>query len=428
VPDNELAVVPVARLADQPPLGADEVRGAVEVVVAVLLDADPVDRADVVLVGDRRGGLLQLPQVVRQARARRARGEDDLRAVQAERPPPFREAPVVADVDADLARRGVEHRVTPVARPEVELLPEAGKVREVVLAVLAEVRPVGVDHRGRVVEKARLLDLVHRQDHDHVELGRELREALGDRAGHRLGVLVELRLLHLAEVRSVEELLEADHPGALRGGQPGLLLVVSDHAFLVARPDGLHEGRSHDRHLSPFALKTLASPAVIPIVSALERHDLTYGTPSARGPRTLPTRPATTMIVTTYGVSRSRFDWIGTLMLDRIDWSWVVKPNSRAAPMAPNGVYRPKIIAASAMYPSPEDMPMPNDPTEPIVKYAPPMPAMSPARITLRYRRESTWIPTVSAATGCSPTARVRSPQRVRNSPNDTPASTTYVM
>jgi hypothetical protein len=31
--------------------------------------------------------------------------------------------------------------------------------------------------------------------------------------------------------------------------------MVSDHAFLVARPDGLHEGRAHDRHLSPFALK-----------------------------------------------------------------------------------------------------------------------------------------------------------------------------
>ena len=55
------------------------------------------------------------------------------------------------------------------------------------------------------------------------------------------------------------------------------------------------------------------------------------------------------MIVTTYGVSSSRLDWMGTLMLDRTDCSWVVKPNSSAAPMAPSGVYRPKIIAASAM-------------------------------------------------------------------------------
>src|SRR5277367_4995973 len=49
VPDDDLAGVPRTRLADQPPLGADEVRGPVEVVVAEFLDADPVDRADVVL-------------------------------------------------------------------------------------------------------------------------------------------------------------------------------------------------------------------------------------------------------------------------------------------------------------------------------------------------------------------------------------------
>ena len=67
------------------------------------------------------------------------------------------------------------------------------------------------------------------------------------------------------------------------------------------------------------------------------------------GGRTWPTSPATTMIVTTYGVASSRLDWIGTFMVDRIDCSWVEKPNSSAAPIAPNGVYRPKIIAASAM-------------------------------------------------------------------------------
>ena len=42
---------------------------------------------------------------------------------------------------------------------------------------------------------------------------------------------------------------------------------------------------------------------------------------------------------------------------------------------------------------------MPNEPTEPIVKYAPPIPAMSPARITFRYRIAMTRMPTVSAAT-----------------------------
>ena len=52
------------------------------------------------------------------------------------------------------------------------------------------------------------------------------------------------------------------------------------------------------------------------------------------------------------------------------------------------------------------------------MKYAPPIPAMSPAMMTFLYRVASTRMPTVSAATGCSPTARVRSPHRVRASPN----------
>ena len=51
------------------------------------------------------------------------------------------------------------------------------------------------------------------------------------------------------------------------------------------------------------------------------------------------------------------------------------------------------------------------------------MPAMSPAMMTFRYRIASTRMPTVSAATGCSPIARVRSPHRVRNSPTCTTIS-----
>ena len=71
--------------------------------------------------------------------------------------------------------------------------------------------------------------------------------------------------------------------------------------------------------------------------------------PSALGPRTLPTSPASTTIVTMYGVISSRFDWIGVFRVDRMDCSCVVNPNSSAAAIAPNGEYRPKIIAASAM-------------------------------------------------------------------------------
>ena len=83
------------------------------------------------------------------------RVEHDLGAVETEHAPALGEVPVVADVDADLADRRVEHRVAEVAGPEVELLPEPLQVRDVVLAVLAEEGPVGVDDRGGVVSTAR---------------------------------------------------------------------------------------------------------------------------------------------------------------------------------------------------------------------------------------------------------------------------------
>ena len=202
--------------------------------------------------------LLDPPQVLRQAARGGARDEHDLGAVEAERPGALGEVAVVADVDADLADRGLEHRVAEVAGPEVELLPEALDVRDVGLAVLAQVRPVGVDDRGGVVVDARglLVLLVHRGDDDHAGLlGEVLHPLRGRTVGDELGVAVVLGVLDLAEIRSVEQLLEQDELGALLGSLVGPLLVLLDHRFLVAGPARLDEraadGSGHiARHLN----------------------------------------------------------------------------------------------------------------------------------------------------------------------------------
>ena len=102
--------------------------------------------------------------------------------------------------------------------PEVELLPEALHVRDVRLAVLAQVLAVGVDHRRRVVVDARGLRvlLVHRDDEDHARLLGEVLHPLRGRAVRdQLGVAVVLGVLDLAEVRAVEQLLEEHHLRAL---------------------------------------------------------------------------------------------------------------------------------------------------------------------------------------------------------------------
>src|SRR5262249_37555060 len=127
--------------------------------------AHAVDRADEVAVGHGVRGLLELPQILGEARDGRRRVEHDLRAVQPEDARAFGEVTVVTDVDADSARGGLKDRIARVARTEIVLLPETRRdLRDVMLAILAEIPAVGVDDGRRVVVDAGVLDLVDRQD------------------------------------------------------------------------------------------------------------------------------------------------------------------------------------------------------------------------------------------------------------------------
>ena len=267
VAHDQLLVAVAGDVADELAPGVDEVARAVEVVVAVLLDADPVDGGDEVLVGDGGRGLLELPQVGGQAPAGGGGVVDDLGAGQAEGAPALGEVAVVADVDADPADGGVEHRPAEVARAEVVLLPEALDLRDVVLAVLAEVGAVGVDDRRGVVVEAGLLDLVDRHHEHHAGLrGQRLHALHGGAVGHRLGPAVVLGVLHLAEVGAVEHLLEAHDLGALGGGVAGVLLVGVDHRLLVAGPLRLEQRGPHDvcHRTGPLSCGRTHDPAPSP--------------------------------------------------------------------------------------------------------------------------------------------------------------------
>src|ERR1700733_7050989 len=78
-------------------------------------------------------------------------------------------------------------------------------------------------------------------------------------------------------------------------------------------------------------------------------HDLTYGSPAALGALTLPTSPATAMIVATYGAMFMMGGGSAGLTVGRTSASSRQKPNSNAAVSEPSGVQRPKISAASAI-------------------------------------------------------------------------------
>src|SRR6266478_6359906 len=106
-----------------------EVARAVELAdVPRCLDADPVDAAHEVAVRHRVRGLLELPQVLRQALHRRRRVEDNLGAMEAEQSRALGEMAVITDVDPDCRVARLEDGVAKVAGFEKKLLPESGNL------------------------------------------------------------------------------------------------------------------------------------------------------------------------------------------------------------------------------------------------------------------------------------------------------------
>ena len=135
-------------------------------------------------------------------------------------------------VVADLCVARLERRIAEVARAEEVLLPEAARLRNVILAVLAEVRTIGIDHRGGVVVDAGHLALVERDDHRHLVLRRDRAEVLDGGTGHRLGGVVPALVLAGAEVRAVEDFLQTQDLDALLAGVVNHRQVLLEHRRL----------------------------------------------------------------------------------------------------------------------------------------------------------------------------------------------------
>src|SRR5918993_762398 len=273
VSDDELLAVAAANRDDLPAWIA-EVALAVKLAdVPRCFVADSVDGADEVAIRDRVRRLLQLPEILGESRDRGRWIQHDLRAVQPEDAGAFGKVTVVADVDADASGGGVEHRVSEIARAEVELLPESWRhVGNMVLAVLAEIPAVRVDDRRRVVVDAGHLFFINRHHHDHAVLLRDLlhqadRRTIRDSFDH----LVPAALLLGAEIGPVEELLQAQE---LHAAAPCLLderHVLVDHAALdlvgaaVERNVGfdLYESAADDAvHGAPRAVCDVAAKKV----------------------------------------------------------------------------------------------------------------------------------------------------------------------
>ena len=124
VAHDQLLIVGAAQFSDELPLRIAEVALAVKVVIAMFLDADAIDGADIISIEDGVRSLLNAPKMLAQSARGRRRDEDHLGAVQAEGARAFREMPVMADINTDLADSGIEDGITEIARAEIEFLPE----------------------------------------------------------------------------------------------------------------------------------------------------------------------------------------------------------------------------------------------------------------------------------------------------------------
>jgi hypothetical protein len=80
---------------------------------------------------------------------------------------------VVANVDAYFSDCGLEHRIADVAGTEIKFFPKALDLRNVRLAIFAEILAVVINHRRGVVIDAALVFFVHRHDKHDVVAARD---------------------------------------------------------------------------------------------------------------------------------------------------------------------------------------------------------------------------------------------------------------
>src|SRR5581483_1302317 len=215
-----------------------------------LVDADD---EDAVFVG--AGAQYEFPgaRVPDAPDAHEVRGcEDDLRAAHREDAVPLGEVALITDLHADPCEAEVEHRVSEVARREVELLEYQGAAvleregaGDVDLAVAAD-EPAGRVGDGAGVEQLDPVALGERDDGRHAELSRAARHGPEVLVVDGLEVLLITALVPDAEVGREAELREGHDLRALLRSS----LEEADHALgvlaLRARGTELRGGDADD--------------------------------------------------------------------------------------------------------------------------------------------------------------------------------------
>src|ERR1041385_50504 len=175
----------------------------------------------------------------------------------------FRKVPVIADVNSNARVLGLERGIAGVTGSEVKLFPEArGHLWDVVLAILAQVFAVSIDHRSRIVVEACHLFLIDRDHDHHAVFGCDFLHQLDCGAVRdRLSQLIPAGALLRAEIRAVKNFLKAQHLDLLFRRLFNQLQVFFNHGFFdlferlvrAQHVAGLDQAAAHNsrhRHLT----------------------------------------------------------------------------------------------------------------------------------------------------------------------------------
>ena len=113
-----------------------------------------------------------------------------------------------------------------VARGKVELLIEAGVVRNVHLPVFSGNAAILLQDHGRIVVKPRGPSLKEREDQDNAKFTCERSEPLSGRSRNRLGEVTDVGLLCLAEIHTIMKFLKYNELRTLCSAFPYILLEL----------------------------------------------------------------------------------------------------------------------------------------------------------------------------------------------------------
>jgi peptidyl-prolyl cis-trans isomerase B (cyclophilin B) len=183
--------------------------------------------------------------------------EKNLCAAQRREPGCLRIPLVPAYTHADAGKLGVPSQESKVPWRKVKLLVKKRVVRNVHLAVLAEITSIRVDDRRGIVVNSRRAPLEERSDYDHAEfLGNRL-HSLGRRPGDRFCQLEVFVIFDLTKVDGAKELRQAYDLRALCGSLSDATLRGREVGIKMSRTSALDGPNVHLVLRHTFELATL---------------------------------------------------------------------------------------------------------------------------------------------------------------------------